>query len=250
MISDLSAGDFELASTYVKESKSIVFLGGAGVSTDSGIADFRSPDGLYNIRSKYGVSYERMLSHSYFESHTETFYRFYWESMVHAFAKPNLAHIALAKFERCNPNKLTIVTQNIDGLHQKAGSKRVLEVHGSVERYHCLKCGRSYSLGQIPHQGVPTCSCGGILKPDVVLYEESLDEFVLQAAIEATKNADLLIIAGTSLTVQPIASLPFCHEKGKTIIVNNEATSLDGQADLVFRCGVSKALAKILGVEP
>lgn len=249
MISTLSDVDFRLAASYVKESKSIAFLGGAGVSTDSGIPDFRSPDGLYNIRSKHGVSYERMLSHSYFCSHTEDFYRFYWESMVRGGAKPNKAHLALAEFEREHPDKLTVITQNIDGLHQKAGSKRVLEVHGSVERYHCLDCGRAYSLSQLKRDGVPTCSCGGLIKPDVVLYEENLDEFVLQDTIKSTEEADLLIVAGTSLRVQPIASLPYCHKKGKTVIINKEQTSFDKQADLVFRCGVSEALARILGVE-
>ncbi len=249
MISTLSDSDFQTAYSYVKSSKTIVFLGGAGVSTDSGISDFRSPDGLYNVRSKYGVSYEKMLSSSYFYSHTENFYRFYWESMVHDSAKPNPAHLALAEFERKNPDKITVITQNIDGLHQKAGSKRVLEVHGSVGRYHCLDCNRPYTLDQIPHEGVPTCSCGGIIKPDVVLYGECLDGFLLQDAIKAIKEADLLIIAGTSLRVQPIASLPLYHEKGKTIIVNKETTPLDDQADLVFRCDVSTALTKILGVE-
>lgn len=249
MISSLSSDDFQLAVDCVKKSKSIVFLGGAGVSTDSGIDDFRSPDGLYNLRSKYGVSYEQMLSRSYFYSHTETFYRFYWESMVHLDAKPNLTHLALAKFEAQNPGKITIITQNIDGLHQKAGSKRVLEVHGSTERYCCQDCGRSYSLKQIAHEGIPTCECGGTLKPDVVLYEEPLDEFVLQGAIEATEKADLLIVAGTSLAVQPIASLPYYHTKGKTLIVNKEPTPLDERADLVFHCGVSSVLPAILGVE-
>ncbi len=249
MMDFIPEDDLSASIAYVKKSKSIVFLGGAGVSTDSGINDFRSPDGLYNVHSKYGVSYEQMLSRSYFFGHTETFYRFYWESMVHLEAKPNLAHLALAKFEAQNPGKITIITQNIDGLHQKAGSKRVLEVHGSTARYRCLDCGCSYSLGQIPHRGVPTCECGGILKPDVVLYEEPLDGFVLQAAIEAVKNADLLIIAGTSLTVQPIATLPYYHEKGKTLIINKEPTPLDDRADILFHCGVSSVLPKILGVE-
>lgn len=249
MTPPVSDADLQLAADYVKRAQSIVFLGGAGVSTDSGIGDFRSPDGLYNVRSKYGVSYEQMLSSSYFHSHTEMFYRFYWESMVHLDAKPNLTHLALAEFEAQNPAKITIITQNIDGLHQKAGSKKVLEVHGSTERYHCLECGHSYSLEQITHKGVPTCECGGALKPDVVLYEEPLDGFVLQEAIEAVERADLLIIAGTSLTVQPIASLPYYHAKGKTLIVNKEPTPLDDRADIVFHCGVSSVLPAILGVE-
>ncbi len=233
------------AKRWVKEAKRIVFLGGAGVSTDSGIPDFRSPQGLYNLESKYGVPYEEMLSHEYFFAHPETFYSFYWESMVKENALPNKAHLALAEFEKRHPYSLTIVTQNIDGLHQKAGSKRVLEAHGSVWHYHCVECGKEYSLDQIPHHGVPHCSCGGILKPDVVLYGEPLDGDVLLSSVNAVRFASLLLVGGTSMRVQPIASLPE-YFSGKSIEINAEETPFTPHADLVFREDIGEVLSRIL----
>ena len=232
----------------VKDARHIVFLGGAWVSTDSGISDFRSPQGLYNVKSKYGRPYEEMLSHHYFEEDPATFYDFYWSTMVAPNAKPNKAHFALAKFEEKFPNKITVVTQNIDGLHQKAGSKRVLEVHGSTDRYTCLRCGEHYHLDQIPMHGVPHCEkCGGMLKPDVVLYEEPLDEDILLSAVNATRFADLMIVAGTSMRVYPIAALPdYFGRDGKIIMINAEATPFDEQCDYVIHEDVGDVLEKIL----
>lgn len=237
---------FELKK-LVKEANRIVFLGGAGVSTASGIPDFRSPEGLYNVHSKYGRPYEEMLSLSFFEEDPETFYDFYWSTMVSFDAKPNAAHLALADFEKRHPNKLTIVTQNIDGLHQKAGSKRVLEIHGSTASYTCSSCGKHYLLEEINHHGVPKCSCGGIIKPDVVLYEEPLPEDIFLGAINATRFANLLIVGGTSLRVQPAAMLPDYFSGGKSILINAEPTPLDGRFDYVIREDVGETLNAILG---
>ncbi len=233
----------------VKDAKRIVFLGGAGVSTASGIPDFRSPEGLYNVRSKYGRPYEEMLSLSFFEEDPETFYDFYWSTMVSFSAKPNLAHLALADFEKRHPNKLTIITQNIDGLHQKAGSKRVLEIHGSTASYTCPTCGKRYALDEIKHHGVPRCSCGGVIKPDVVLYEEALPEDAFLGAMNATRFANLLIVGGTSLRVQPAAMLPGYFSGGKSVLINAEPTPLDDRFDYVLRDDVGQALSAILGGE-
>src|SRR5574344_2306134 len=192
---------------YIKKAKNIVFLGGAGVSTESGIPDFRGEQGLYKVKSEYGVRYETILSHTYFEMKPDTFFDFYKKNMIYPDAMPNDAHKALAKLEQEGKN-IWIITQNIDGLHQKAGSKKVIELHGSVYRNHCEKCHKFYSLEDImAMKGTPRCSCGGIIKPDVVLYEEPLDEEVLQLSVSVLENADLLIIGGTSLNVYPAASL-------------------------------------------
>ncbi len=234
----------------VKEAKRIVFLGGAGVSTGSGISDFRSPQGLYNVQSKYGRPYEEMLSLSFFESNPETFYDFYWSTMVFPDARPNAAHLALADFERRHSSKFTIITQNIDGLHQKAGSKRVLEIHGSTASYSCCNCGKHYSLDQIRHYGVPKCPCGGILKPDVVLYEEPLPGDVFLSAINAMKFANVLIVAGTSLRVQPAAMLPDYFSGGKSVLINAEPTPLDDRFDYLIHEDVGAALNAILGENP
>lgn len=232
---------------HVKEAKRIVFLGGAGVSTASGISDFRSPQGLYRLQSKYGRPYEEMLSLPFFEEDPATFYDFYWSTMVSFEAKPNLAHLALADFEKRFPNKLTIITQNIDGLHQKAGSKRVLEIHGSTAGYTCCRCFKHYALEQISHCGVPKCSCGGILKPDVVLYGEGLPEDAFLSAINAMKFANLLIVGGTSLRVQPAAMLPEYFSGGKSVLINAEPTPLDEGFDYVLREDIGEALRGILG---
>lgn len=205
----------------IDSSNRIVFFGGAGVSTESGIKDFRSKDGLYHLQSKYGVPYEEMLSHTYFFEHTKTFFEFYKEFMVPKGVKPNAAHLYLAQLEK--KKQLTIITQNIDGLHQLAGSKNVLELHGSIHRNTCLKCGTHYSLEEIIQLGeVPKCpKCGGLVKPDVVLYEEGLDQDVLSQSIDAIYNADLLIIAGTSLRVYPASGL-IRYFRGKNIVVINK----------------------------
>ncbi len=223
----------------------VVFLGGAGVSTASGIPDFRSPKGLYHIHSKYGVPYEQMLSSSYFYAHPETFYEFYWECMGNPTAKPNKAHLALAKYQK-NHN-LIIITQNIDGLDVAAGSKPVLEVHGSVGSYHCLRCGKHYRLDQIQPHGVPHCECGDILKPDVTLYEEALDEDTLLNAIAAVRMADFLIIGGTSMNVYPIAGIVDYFSGGKQLIINLEPTRYDRYCDYVIHEDIGETLEALLG---
>ena len=216
----------------IESSHRIVFFGGAGVSTESGIKDFRSKDGLYQLHSKYGRPYEEMLSHTYFMRHTETFYQFYREFMISKTAKPNAAHKFLAELEK--KKNLVVVTQNIDGLHQMAGSKNVLELHGSIHRNYCMDCHEFYGLDAIENaQGVPTCPhCGGVIKPDVVLYEEQLDYQVLDAAIEAISNADLLIVAGTSLAVYPASGL-IRYYRGKNIVVINKDKLNIGFGDIL-----------------
>ncbi len=207
----------------INNSKRAVFFGGAGVSTESGIPDFRSQDGLYN--QKYAYPPEYILSATFFHTHTAEFFDFYREKMIFPSAKPNAAHFKLAQWER--EGKLAaVVTQNIDGLHQAAGSKNVFELHGSVWRNHCMQCGKSYPLEYILHgTGVPRCSCGGIVKPDVVLYEEPLDESVLLAAVEEISAADLLLIGGTSLNVYPAAGLIDYFRGDNIVVVNRGATA-------------------------
>ena len=231
----------------IMAAKNIVFLGGAGVSTASGIPDFRSPTGLYNIKNKYGVSYETMLSASYFYDHTEEFYEFYFDTMVSETAKPNKAHLALARFEEKYPHKsLTIITQNIDGLHQDAGSHIVLEAHGTTKKYHCLRCDKPYSLDEIPHKGIPFCKCGGLIKPDVVLYEEGLDANVIDLSIRALQKAEVLIIGGTSMNVYPVAGFPRFFNGDTQAIINLAPTFYDDQCDYVFHEDLGKALEEIL----
>ena len=208
---------------WVEESDNIVFFGGAGVSTESGIPDFRSVDGLYH--QKYDYPPETILSHSFYMRKPEEFFRFYKNKMLFPKAEPSTTHKKLAKLEADGKLK-GIVTQNIDGLHQKAGSRRVLELHGSVWRNHCMDCGKSYPLEYILHgTGVPRCSCGGIVKPDVVLYEEPLDESVLLAAVEEISKADTLIIGGTSLNVYPAAGLIDYFRGENIVVVNKGATA-------------------------
>ncbi len=231
----------------VRQARRIVFIGGAGVSTASGIPDFRSPQGLYNIESEYGVPYETMLSHSYFLSHTVEFYDFFWKSMVHEAAKPNKAHRVLARFGQSK--RIVVITQNIDGLHQAAGSKVVYEPHGSIRHYHCLKCGLPYSLADIPHRGIPYCRCGGVLKPDVVLYEEPLNEDVIDDCLTELRYCDLLIIGGTSMRVYPVAAFPEYMLSGKKVIINAEPTPYDSACDYVIHDDIGKTLEYILGVE-
>ena len=226
--------------SWIKESSRIVFFGGAGVSTESGLKDFRSQDGLYH--EKYDYPPETILSHSFFFSHTAEFYRFYRDKMLCLTAKPNAAHLALARLEQ--RGKLSaIVTQNIDGLHQAAGSKRVFELHGSVHRNHCLQCGKFYTAEDIEKStGVPRCTCGGLIKPDVVLYEEGLDQKCLMGAIQAIAQADLLIVGGTSLTVYPAAGLLQYYGGNRLVLINRDATPMDGQANLVFRDPIGQVL--------
>lgn len=207
----------------VARSRRIVFFGGAGVSTESGVPDFRSQDGLY--RQKYAYPPETILSHSFFLAHTEEFFKFYREKMLFPDVQPNAAHKKLAQWEE-EGRLSAVITQNIDGLHQKAGSRRVLELHGSVWRNHCMQCGKSYPLESILNgTGIPRCSCGGIVKPDVVLYEEPLDESVLLASVEEISKADTLIIGGTSLNVYPAAGLIDYFRGENIVVVNRGATA-------------------------
>ena len=227
----------------IRDAERIVFLGGAGVSTESGIPDFRGSGGLYTEAAS--IPPEVILSHTFFLNHTEEFYRFYREKMLFPDAKPNAAHRALAELEK--RGKLTaVLTQNIDGLHQAAGSKRVIELHGSVLRNHCVGCGRSYPLSFIlESEGVPICPvCGGTVKPDVVLYEEPLNERDLIDAERAISGADLLIVGGTSLTVNPAAGLVLWFSGGKFVIINRDPTPYDGMANLIFREPIGELLGE------
>ena len=216
----------------VNESNNIVFFGGAGVSTESGIPDFRSKDGLYH--QKYDYPPEEILSHTFFINHTDAFYKFYKDKMNSLKYEPNITHIKLAKLEEEGKLK-AVVTQNIDGLHQKAGSKNVYELHGSVLRNYCMKCHKFYDAEYVfTSKGIPKCTCGGIIKPDVVLYEEGLDEETLENAILAILNADLMIVAGTSLTVQPASSLLNYYKGNKLVLINRDITPYDNRANLVI----------------
>lgn len=226
----------------IRESDRIVFFGGAGVSTESGIPDFRSVDGLYH--QQYDYPPEEILSHHFFQEKPEEFYRFYRAKMLVKGAKPNAAHRRLARLEQ--EGKLTaVVTQNIDGLHQAAGSKRVYELHGSVHRNHCTRCGRFYGLEAIEEsRGIPRCSCGGIIKPDVVLYEEGLEEETVSGAIQAIRKADTLIVGGTSLTVYPAAGFLGYFRGDHLVVINKTPTPADGMADLVLHLPIGQALGK------
>lgn len=224
--------NLEKLKTWVQESKRIVFFGGAGVSTESGIPDFRSVDGLYN--QKFDYPPETIISHSFFLKNPEYFFRFYREKMLPLGFSPNITHKKLAQWEEAG--KLSaVITQNIDGLHQKAGSHRVLELHGSVLRNYCMKCHKSYSAEYVKNsQGICRCDCGGIIKPDVVLYEESLDSQVLEKSIYAIAQCDLLIVGGTSLTVYPAAGLLRYYPGHRLVLINRDETPYDNQADLVL----------------
>ena len=239
--------EIERLSHLIESSNRIVFFGGAGVSTESGIKDFRSKDGLYNLQSKYGEPYEVMLSHSYFEYHLDTFYQFYREFMINTSAKPNDAHKYLAQLEKCK--NLTIITQNIDGLHQMAGSKNVIELHGSIHRNTCLRCGAKYSLEDILKlDNVPLCKhCGGVIKPDVVLYEEQLDNFAIEGAVEAISKADLIIVAGTSLSVYPASGLIRFFKGNHIVVINKEHLSSIGQlVDLEINLPVGEVFKQLM----
>ncbi len=226
---------------WVQDSGSIVFFGGAGVSTESGIPDFRSMDGLYH--QKYDEPPETILSHTYFTRHTEEFYRFYREKMLCLDAEPNAAHLKLAQWERAG-RLAAVVTQNIDGLHQMAGSKTVYELHGSVHRNYCTQCGAFYGADFILQSGgVPRCPvCGGLVKPDVVLYEEGLDQDTVEGAVRAIAQADMLIVGGTSLVVYPAAGLIRYYRGSKLALINRDPTPYDGEADLVIHDSIGKVL--------
>ena len=227
----------------VQSSDNIVFFGGAGVSTESGIPDFRSTGGLYHQEWKYPP--ETILSHHFYKSKPEEFFRFYRAKMLAPWATPNAAHRKLAQWEAQGKLK-AIITQNIDGLHQAAGSREVLELHGSVHRNHCEKCGKFYDLDFILHtEGVPRCSCGGIVKPDVVLYEESLDQELLGRAVRYLAEADMLIIGGTSLNVYPAAGLIQYYRGHKLVLINKGAVARDLTADLVLTDPIGEVLEQL-----
>ena len=236
---------YEQLSEIIKNSNNIVFFGGAGVSTESNIPDFRSANGLYNAKTKFGTSPEQIISHSYFVNNTENFYRYYTENLIYKDAKPNKAHIALAKLEKIGKLK-AVVTQNIDGLHQLAGSKVVYEVHGSVLRNTCMKCKKKFSVDYILNaNGVPYCDkCGAIVKPDVVLYEEGLDDDVWNGAVNAVKNAEVLIVGGTSLAVYPAAGLINIFQGKKLVLINKSETPYDNLADIVIHESIGKVLSE------
>ena len=229
---------------WIKDSGNVVFFGGAGVSTESGIPDFRSVDGLYS--QKYDQPPETILSHTYFVGHTGDFYRFYRDKMLCLDAKPNAAHQKLAQLERAGKLK-AVVTQNIDGLHQMAGSQVVYELHGSVHRNYCTKCRTFYGVDFIAEgKGVPHCPvCGGLVKPDVVLYEEGLDQDTVEGAVRAIARADVLIVGGTSLVVYPAAGLINYYRGNKLVLINRDPTPYDGRADLVIHDSIGKVLGGI-----
>lgn len=237
------AEELQQLKEWVKESENIVFFGGAGVSTESNIPDFRGVDGLYREQYKYPP--ETIISHSFYVKYPAEFYRFYRNKMLFPDAKPNKAHLALAKLETMGKLK-AVITQNIDGLHQEAGSRKVLELHGSVKRNYCSRCGRFYGLEELleamgPDE-IPKCGCGGIIKPDVVLYEESLDQTVLSQAVSYIDGADMLIVGGTSLTVYPAAGLIDYYKGNKLVLINKTVTPMDEKADLA----ISDSLGKVL----
>ena len=228
----------------VQTSDNIVFFGGAGVSTESGIPDFRSENGLY--RKKYDFPPETILSHTFFVKHTDEFYRFYRDKMLCLDAKPNTAHTVAAALEACGKLK-AVVTQNIVGLHQAAGSKTVYELHGSIHRNYCMKCGAFYSTEAIADsEGVPVCTCGGIIKPDVVLYEESLDNDTIEKSVAAISRAEVLIVGGTSLSVYPAAGLIRYYHGSRLVLINQSPTQYDASADLLINSSLGQVLGSLV----
>ena len=233
----------EQLKTWITESDNIVFFGGAGVSTESGIPDFRSTDGLYH--QKFDYPPETIISHSFFLKNPEYFYRFYREKMLPLGFEPNVTHRVLARLEQ-EGHLAAVVTQNIDGLHQKAGSRNVFELHGSVLRNHCMKCGKFYPAEFIRDaQGIPRCTCGGIVKPDVVLYEEALDEKTLAGAISAIRHADMLLVGGTSLTVYPAAGLLGYYRGDRLALINRDETPYDDMAGLVLHASLGDVFSQL-----
>lgn len=229
--------------SWVSESSNIVFFGGAGVSTESGIPDFRSVDGLYH--QHYDYPPETILSHSFFQRKTSDFYKFYRDKMICTDAKPNITHKKLAELESKGKLK-AVVTQNIDGLHQAAGSKTVYELHGSVHRNYCTRCHKFYPVETIIEStDVPHCDCGGVIKPDVVLYEEGLDDRTVAGSIKAIAEADILIVGGTSLAVYPAAGLIEYYTGNKLVLINKSATPMDNNANLLIQCGLGEVFSKL-----
>jgi len=237
----------ETLRTWIAESGNIVFFGGAGVSTESGIPDFRSVDGLYN--QKYDEPPEEIISHSYFLRSPEKFYRFYKDKMLYPDAEPNDCHKALAALERQGKLK-AVLTQNIDGLHQKAGSRNVIELHGSTLRNYCMNCGKSFTVEEVLRsEGIPRCDkCGGIIKPDVVLYEESLHDGDMEAAVRLIAKADMFIVGGTSLTVYPAAGLVNYYRGSRLVLINKSVTPYDAEADLVIHDSLGKVFRQCVSL--
>ena len=235
--------NLEKLKQWISESNRIVFFGGAGVSTESGIPDFRSVDGLYS--QKFDYPPETIISHGFYQRRPEYFFRFYREKMLPLGFEPNITHKVLAHWEQ--EGKLTaVVTQNIDGLHQKAGSKKVYELHGSVLRNYCVRCGKFHTAEFVrDYDGVPTCDCGGIVKPDVVLYEESLDQDTIEKSVGAIASADLLIVAGTSLTVYPAANMINYYNGDRLVLINRDKTNFDHLADLVFHDSLGEIFSQL-----
>jgi NAD-dependent deacetylase len=244
---------YEELKKIIDGSRKIVFFGGAGVSTESNIPDFRSADGLYNAKTQYGLSPEEMISHSYFMRNMDNFFEYYKNNMIFTDAKPNKAHLALAKLEK-EGKLLGVVTQNIDGLHQVAGSKKVYELHGSVRKNRCMDCGKSFDLDYVMDPAncdgsVPKCdACGGVIKPVVVLYEEALDDEIVSGAVRAISEADTLIVGGTSLVVYPAAGLINYFHGNHLVLINRDSTAYDSQADLVIHDSIGKVLGEVVGV--
>lgn len=235
--------NIETLKKWIAESRSIVFFGGAGVSTESGIPDFRSVDGLYH--QQYAYPPEEIISHSFFEKNPEEFYRFYRDKLIIKGAEPNITHRRLAQLEEEGRLK-AVITQNIDGLHQLAGSKNVLELHGSTLRNYCLKCGRRYGTEIFDEtSGIPRCSCGGTIRPDVVLYEEGLDQDIISASVSAIRQADLLIIGGTSLVVYPAAGLINYYKGNRLVLINMSPTSMDSAADLLITAKLGDVFSQV-----
>ncbi len=233
----------ETLRTWVEESSNIVAFTGAGVSTESGVKDFRSKDGLYS--QKFDYPPETIISHSFYLQNPEYFFRFYREKMMPLEVEPNITHYTLAKWER-EGRLRAVVTQNIDGLHQKAGSKRVYELHGSILRNYCTRCGKFYPAEFVKNApGIPRCDCGGIVKPDVVLYEEGLNQKVVEGALEAICQADLLLVAGTSLTVYPAAGFLRYYAGNRLVLINRDPTPYDDRANLVFHDSLGSVLSKL-----
>lgn len=245
--------DIKKLKEIIENSKKIVFFGGAGVSTESNIPDFRSEEGLYNAQQQYGMSPEYMLSHSYFIDNPEGFYDYYKHNLVYEDAKPNKAHYALAKLEQ-EGKLIAVVTQNVDGLHQKAGSKTVYELHGSAARNYCMDCRKAFDMDYVMDPAncdgyVPKCDkCGGIVKPDVVLYEEALDESQIMGAVNAISQADTLIVGGTSLVVYPAAGLIRYFNGKNLVLINKSSTQYDSIANLVISDSIGKVLGESVGV--
>lgn len=235
--------DIQLLQEMIDNSNRIVFFGGAGVSTESGIPDFRSVDGLYH--QKYDYPPETILSHTFYKKKTQEFFKFYKDKMLFLNANPNATHLKLAEMEKAG--KLTaVITQNIDGLHQAAGSQKVLELHGSVLRNYCEKCGKFYGVDYIKNKSaIPYCECGGVVKPDVVLYEESLDQNILSSAVKAISEADMLIIGGTSLAVYPAAGLIDYYMGERLVLINKTATPRDNMANLVINASIGEVFSEL-----